>query len=227
MKISKKKMVIYFALLLTLAAFIEGKKESVRKERIQKVESILSHLITNGVPVKVKRMEKGAFNIGLNVTLQKCSISQYCFYVSQKDLKGMKVGLSVYRPKSKKPIGSLSYVSRAPDISNGLYRVNVEVTEKNFREGRDGPYIVGEVHLKELSSTFTVPQVALIHESGQNYVWKISGNEASRVSVEIGSENSREVEILKGINEGDVIVVEGMSFLSKYEKFKIINGGKS
>jgi RND family efflux transporter MFP subunit len=59
-----------------------------------------------------------------------------------------------------------------------------------------------------------VPAGAVIKDGDTSYVWRVQGNEIERVAVSIGGERDGQIEVLSGINSGDVVVtrqVEGLS----------------
>jgi RND family efflux transporter MFP subunit len=59
-----------------------------------------------------------------------------------------------------------------------------------------------------------VPATAVVRDGGTSYVWRVQGDEVERVAVSTGGERDGQIEVLSGINSGDVVVarqVEGLS----------------
>jgi RND family efflux transporter MFP subunit len=59
-----------------------------------------------------------------------------------------------------------------------------------------------------------VPAGAVIREGDTSYVWRVQGDEVERVAVSTGGERDGQIEVLSGINSGDVVVarqVEGLA----------------
>jgi RND family efflux transporter MFP subunit len=59
-----------------------------------------------------------------------------------------------------------------------------------------------------------VPASAVIRDGDTSYVWRVQGDEVERVAVSTGGERDGQIEVLSGINSGDVVVarqVEGLS----------------
>ena len=57
-----------------------------------------------------------------------------------------------------------------------------------------------------------MPSAAVIRDGDTSYVWRVSDGEVERVAVRTGGERDGQVEVLSGINAGDVVVaapVEG------------------
>lgn len=57
--------------------------------------------------------------------------------------------------------------------------------------------------------TLLVPEASIVPEQGRMYVFVLDGNVARRQEVEIGRRRPGEVEIIRGLKEGDRIVVDG------------------
>lgn len=59
-----------------------------------------------------------------------------------------------------------------------------------------------------------IPSAAVIRDGDNSYVWRVQDGELERVAVRTGGERDGQVEVLSGINSGDVVVaapVEGLS----------------
>jgi membrane fusion protein (multidrug efflux system) len=58
-----------------------------------------------------------------------------------------------------------------------------------------------------------LPAAAVIKDGDSSYVWRIQSNQVERVAVRTGGERDGQVEVLSGINAGEVVVaapVEGL-----------------
>ncbi len=62
----------------------------------------------------------------------------------------------------------------------------------------------------------------VVMRSGRPVVFTVKNNEAQWVYVETGDENSTNIVIESGINEGDSVVVSGNTFLAHKSKVKVI-----
>ena len=58
-------------------------------------------------------------------------------------------------------------------------------------------------------STIMVPQTAIVYSPDGSYLFKMVGDKAERVKVELGIKNQDSVEIKSGVSEGDVVVITG------------------
>ena len=69
-----------------------------------------------------------------------------------------------------------------------------------------------------------MPDTSLMLEGDKAFVYKVSkDNTANKVEIKIGLRDSGHVEIISGLNEGDIIVAEGLKKVRPRGKIKPIN----
>ena len=72
--------------------------------------------------------------------------------------------------------------------------------------------------------TLSIPDTSIILEGNKAYVYKISKeNIANRLEIQIGLRNEGNVEVISGLNSGDLIVAEGLKKVRPNGKIKPIN----
>ena len=72
--------------------------------------------------------------------------------------------------------------------------------------------------------SLSIPDTSIILEGNKSYVYKISeDNIAKRLEIEIGLRNDGDVEVISGLNSGDIIVAEGLKKVRPNGKIKPIN----
>jgi RND family efflux transporter MFP subunit len=69
-----------------------------------------------------------------------------------------------------------------------------------------------------------VPASAVIKDADASYVWRVAENEIERVAVSTAGERDGQVEVLSGINSGDVVVAKPVQGLSEGARIKIKQG---
>lgn len=69
-----------------------------------------------------------------------------------------------------------------------------------------------------------VPASAVIKEADKSYVWRVAENEIERVAVSTAGERDGQIEVLSGINSGDVVVAKQVEGLSDGARVKIKEG---
>jgi RND family efflux transporter MFP subunit len=69
-----------------------------------------------------------------------------------------------------------------------------------------------------------IPAAAVMRDGDTSFVWRVQDGELERVAVRTGAERDGQVEVLSGINAGDVVVAAPVEGLSEGVKVKSKNG---
>lgn len=101
--------------------------------------------------------------------------------------------------------GLVSVVNLAADNLTKKFRVEVEINNPDFilRPNTFGE-VMFEVEIHE--NVFVVPQIAIIDNK---FVFVASGDKAEKRDVVLGIQNDEMVEIVHGLAEGDLVIIEG------------------
>jgi RND family efflux transporter MFP subunit len=65
-----------------------------------------------------------------------------------------------------------------------------------------------------------IPTTAVSDDSGTKYVWRVASDKAERVAVSTGSERDGQVEVIAGINPGDIVIARPVDGLKEGSKVK-------
>ena len=68
-----------------------------------------------------------------------------------------------------------------------------------------------------------VPESAVTIQGSTAFVYTVSNETAEKKNIEIGKRNFGKVSVVSGINEGDLVITEGVSKVRNNAKIKIIN----
>ncbi len=82
-----------------------------------------------------------------------------------------------------------------------------------------------KVHFRKVMATDKVilPVKAILGVTTENpFVFEVKGDRASRVEVELGRQNGKQVEIVSPLKGGELIVVEGQNYLTDGAKVEVI-----
>ncbi len=119
--------------------------------------------------------------------------------------KGQTAALSVSAYPGRMFEGRVSVVNLAADPVSKKFKVEIQADNPEYLLR---PNTFGKIRL-EISSrkdVIAVPQKAILDNS---YVFVIKENKVERRNVEIGLQNETMVEILSGLLEGELVVIEG------------------
>ena len=75
-----------------------------------------------------------------------------------------------------------------------------------------------EILVDRLENVLSVPVQAILQYNGKDHVTKKVGDRYDRVEVTLGASNDKFVEVTKGLDDGDVVVLNPMSLMSEDEK---------
>ena len=136
--------------------------------------------------------------------------------------KDLPIEARVSSYKDKVFNGTIDFVSSRinADTRSLLSRVRIENSELSLMSGS-----LLEVNVKVNSRDgISIPDTSIIMEGEKSYVYKISKeNVAEKTEVKIGARKSGDVEILSGLNVGDVVAAEGLKKIRPMGKIKPIN----
>lgn len=79
----------------------------------------------------------------------------------------------------------------------------------------DGKIIVGN------AQAIILPADTLVIKDGKTWIFRVKSNAVEQVLVTLGRRLGQEIEILSGINVGDVVVLEGAGFLNNGDKIAV------
>ncbi|MEC0183520.1 efflux RND transporter periplasmic adaptor subunit [Paenibacillus peoriae] len=109
-----------------------------------------------------------------------------------------------------------------PVMDNDLKAYPVEISVPNpsgeFKSG-----MVVNVYMKtEAAHNILVTQDAITEQAGKKYAYVVEGSTAKRVEVQTGEESAKQIEVTKGLTEGQTIAVKGISLLTDGAKVNIV-----
>jgi membrane fusion protein (multidrug efflux system) len=106
-----------------------------------------------------------------------------------------------------------------PTTNNGTVRIRIENAKRLLKLGQ---FLSIDLPLKQSGPRLVVPRQAVYpDESGAPRVYKVSGDEAESISVELGIQTSDRAEILSGVTEGDSVIVNGGYGLPEKSKVRV------
>ena len=136
--------------------------------------------------------------------------------------KGLPVEVKLSSYKNKIFEGEVDFVSSRinADTRSLLSRIKIE---NNNLELISGSLL--EVGVKfDLRNSLSVPDTSIMIEGDKSYVYRINEkNIANKTEVNTGLRGNKNVEIISGLSEGDIIVAEGLKKVSHQGKIKPIN----
>ena len=136
--------------------------------------------------------------------------------------KGLPVDVKISSYKNKIFQGEIDFVSSRinADTRSLLSRIKINNPDLELISGS-----LLEVDVKfNLRNSLSVPDTSVMVEGDKSYVYKIDDdNVANKIEVKTGIRNNKNIEIVSGLNEGEIIVAEGLKKVRPRGKIKPIN----
>ena len=136
--------------------------------------------------------------------------------------KGLPVEVKLTSYKDRIFEGEVDFVSSRinADTRSLLSRIKVKNKDLELISGS-----LLEVGVKfDLRNSLSVPDTSVMIEGDKSYVYKINKeNIANKTEIKTGIRTDKSIEIISGLNEGDIIVAEGLKKVRPREKIKPIN----
>ena len=123
--------------------------------------------------------------------------------------KGLPVEARVSSYKDKVFNGKIDFISSRINADTRSLLSRIKINNKNL-ELLSGSLL--EITVKfNLRNSLSVPDTSIMMEGEKSYIYTVSEEDiTNKTEVEIGLRGDGKVEILSGINEGDLIVAEGL-----------------
>ena len=136
--------------------------------------------------------------------------------------KGLPVEVKISSYKDKIFKGEIDFVSSRINADTRSLLSRIKIRNDNL-ELISGSLL--EVDVKfNLRDSLSVPDTSVIIEGEKSFVYKISeDNIANKSEVKIGLRSDKRIEILAGLDEGDIIVAEGLKKVRPKGKIKPIS----
>ena len=136
--------------------------------------------------------------------------------------KGLPVEVMISSYKNKIFEGEVDFVSSRINADTRSLLSRIKVKNKNL-ELISGSLL--EVSVKfNLRKSLSVPDTSVIIEGDKSYVYKIiDENIADKTEVNTGLRSNKNIEIISGLSNGDIIVAEGLKKVRPRGKIKPIN----
>ncbi|KAF6579028.1 efflux RND transporter periplasmic adaptor subunit [Paenibacillus sp. EKM212P] len=143
--------------------------------------------------------------------------------VSESELLKLQVGSSVtvgVDSLNKRIEARVSAVN--PVMDNDLKAYPVEISVPNGSGELKSGMVVTVYMKSEAPKNILVSQDAITEQAGKKYAYVVEGTVAKRVEVQTGQESAKQVEVTKGLAEGQNVVVKGVSLLTDGAKINVV-----
>jgi len=138
--------------------------------------------------------------------------------------KGLPIEAKVSSYKNKIFSGEVDFISSRINAETRSLLTRVKIPNTNL-ELISGSLL--EVSVKfNLRNSLSIPDTSVMMEGEKAYVYKVSkDNIVNKIEIKIGTRQESNIEVLSGLNIGDIIVAEGLKKVYPRSKIKPIEKG--
>lgn len=147
-------------------------------------------------------------------TLDDVSQVKLDFSIPENFLGKLKVGLPVFARSSAYPDrvfeGRVSVIDSRIDPATRAVRVNA-LFDNADEALKPGLFLNVELALDTRANAKLVPEESIVGEGNKQFVFAVRDGRAIRTEIKAGSRLQGEVEVLDGLQAGDIVIVRGVS----------------
>ena len=138
--------------------------------------------------------------------------------------KGLPIEAKVSSYKNKIFAGEVDFISSRINAETRSLLTRIKIANTNL-ELISGSLL--EVSVKfNLRNSLSIPDTSVMMEGEKAYVYKVSKeNITNKIEIKIGTRQESNIEVLSGLNIGDIIVAEGLKKVYPRSKVKPIEKG--
>jgi len=132
--------------------------------------------------------------------------------IYEKDIAKIRIGQEVEVSVPAYPgetfVGKTSYISDVLNEETRTITVRTEVKNKDFKL-KPGMFAEIKISLNNQSKALVLPEEAILDDKGDNIVFLKRNGKYFPIIVEIGAKEKGYIEIIRGLQEGDEVVIKG------------------
>jgi len=147
--------------------------------------------------------------------------------VLEKDIPllktGMKARIQVESYPERAFEGKVEKINAILDLSTRTLQAEIYIPNPD-RALKPGMFANVEVVLQEKPGALVIPREAVLEADGKAFVFVVEGKQATRKIVTLGYEKDRMVEVLKGLSEGNPVIIRGQLLIKEGSAIRVIEG---
>ncbi|APB69319.1 efflux RND transporter periplasmic adaptor subunit [Paenibacillus peoriae] len=204
-------------------ASVNQAKSSLDTARSQLVDSVVKAPISGTISVVTGTQGQMVSAQSAVATIANTNPIIAKVNVSESELLKLQVGSSVtvgVDSLDKRIEARVSAVN--PVMDNDLKAYPVEISVPNGSGELKSGMVVTVYMKSEAPKNILVSQDAITEQAGKKYAYVVEGTVAKRVEVQTGQESAKQIEVTKGLAEGQNVVVKGVSLLTDGAKINVV-----
>jgi HlyD family secretion protein len=128
-----------------------------------------------------------------------------------------KVEVSIKSAGDKPFTGEVINISPSVDLKTQTYPVRVKIDNKDGLL-KAGMFAEVKLSIERIDNTLSVPLTSVVDEGGLKYVYVLKGDKVEKRAVTTGIFDDKYIQVLKGITDGEEVVVKGQELIQDGSK---------
>lgn len=117
--------------------------------------------------------------------------------------------------------GNVKLINPRIDVQTGTVKVTIEAFDESLRL-KPGMFVEARIAIGMKDNALVIPRKALLYKQNKTYVFVFNRNQVSQREVLLGLTEEDEVEVTRGLDAGEVIVVVGIESLKDGQRVEVI-----
>lgn len=120
-------------------------------------------------------------------------------------------------------VGKIEHISPASDPRTQLYPIKISI-ENPTGLIKPGMFAKVELTTEEKADVMAIKSEAVVLKNGKTIVYVVEGDKSVGKEVVTGLDTGVDIEILKGLNLNDKVIIKGQTLVGEGHKVKIVGG---
>jgi membrane fusion protein (multidrug efflux system) len=117
--------------------------------------------------------------------------------------------------------GSIKLINPRIDVQSGTVKVTVEVFDETMTL-KPGMFVEARIVIGKKEDVLVIPRKSILYKQNKTYVFVMDRNQVSQREITLGLTEEDYVEILNGLEQGEVIVTVGVEGLEDGERIEVV-----
>ena len=215
----KKRIIIYLSIICIFIVLVVIQRDKIEKKRNKEVVNIMALWKAEGKPVKVHTAVKEYVLREQKLTLVKDKDDLFYAYVTSDVKKKIYPMQPIYMVNDgHQQYGEVEGIDENIDMDTGLYKIFGRMKEEISNKER----LITYIQNSSKDKVFAIPNDIIDIEDGRYYLWKVVDGKAERVEVNVCERCGDKAIIAEGIEEGDILIIQGQNIIRQSDLVKTI-----
>jgi membrane fusion protein (multidrug efflux system) len=117
--------------------------------------------------------------------------------------------------------GNIKLINPRIDVQTGTVKVTVEVYDKTLQL-KPGMFVEVRIVIGQKEDVLVVPRKAILYKQNKTFVFVLNRGQVAQREVALGLAEEDQVEIVSGVEEGDVIVTVGVENIKDGQRVEVV-----